>query len=284
MALTLMYLCTPFFEIESDQSCSLPAKDLSLPRTMVTRLAKGVLPPNTQIQKDAILAMSKGATVFVNYLSNAANEHTMKDNRRTVSPQNVLQALRDLEFEAFLPRVEAELAKFNEIQTVKRNDYRKKNKEKEGPVAGTKESGAEDSRMSTGQEIEELLELPPKRMKRDSGPMSDRYEPKDPTPQFHGENLVSGLTGAEHSKMTGMQDDEVDLEDTGDVEDGGREEDAEEEEAEDEESVSEQDTDAGNSEGDPDAGEEALSDADSEMLRRGQLDDGGGSGSASESD
>lgn len=44
-------------------------KDLSLPRTMVTRLAKGVLPPNTSINKDAILAMSKGATVFINYLA-----------------------------------------------------------------------------------------------------------------------------------------------------------------------------------------------------------------------
>ncbi len=36
---------------------------------MVQRLAKGVLPPNTQIQKDAITAMSKGATVFVNHIA-----------------------------------------------------------------------------------------------------------------------------------------------------------------------------------------------------------------------
>ena len=46
-------------------------QDLSLPKTMVQRLAKGVLPANTQIQKDAILAMQKGATVFVNYLAQA---------------------------------------------------------------------------------------------------------------------------------------------------------------------------------------------------------------------
>ena len=36
---------------------------------MVQRLAKGVLPPNTQIQKDAQLAIWKSATVFVNYLA-----------------------------------------------------------------------------------------------------------------------------------------------------------------------------------------------------------------------
>ena len=46
-------------------------QDLSLPRTMVQRLAKGVLPSNTQINKDAILALSKGATLFVNYLAQA---------------------------------------------------------------------------------------------------------------------------------------------------------------------------------------------------------------------
>lgn len=48
---------------------NLTRKDLNLPRTMVQRLAKGVLPPNTQIQKDALLAISKSATVFVNYLT-----------------------------------------------------------------------------------------------------------------------------------------------------------------------------------------------------------------------
>lgn len=44
-------------------------KDLNLPKSIVTRLAKGVLPPNTQIQGNAMLAMTKSATVFVNYLA-----------------------------------------------------------------------------------------------------------------------------------------------------------------------------------------------------------------------
>ena len=45
--------------------------DLQLPKSIITRLAKGVLPPNTQIQANAILAMSKSATVFINHLANA---------------------------------------------------------------------------------------------------------------------------------------------------------------------------------------------------------------------
>ena len=46
-------------------------QDLMLPRSIITRLAKGVLPPNTQIQQNAILAMTKSATVFINHLANA---------------------------------------------------------------------------------------------------------------------------------------------------------------------------------------------------------------------
>ncbi|KAL8736267.1 MAG: hypothetical protein Q9166_000422 [cf. Caloplaca sp. 2 TL-2023] len=111
------------------------SQDLSLPRTMVQRLAKGVLPPNTQIQKDAIIAMSKGATVFVNHIADKANELTLGTNRKTISPMTVLEALAECEYEEFLPRVKAELDKFNEIATGKRNEYRRKLKEKDTGVA-----------------------------------------------------------------------------------------------------------------------------------------------------
>lgn len=44
-------------------------QDLSLPKSMIGRLAKGVLPANTQIQRDALLALHKSATVFVSYIA-----------------------------------------------------------------------------------------------------------------------------------------------------------------------------------------------------------------------
>ncbi|MCJ1346116.1 hypothetical protein MMC31_004328, partial [Peltigera leucophlebia] len=106
-------------------------EDLALPRTMVQRLAKGVIPANTTLQKDAITAMSKSATLFVNYLAHAANISPAMGTRKTISPDAVLDALAELEFENFLPRVKAELRRFNELQTGKRNEYRRKLKEKE---------------------------------------------------------------------------------------------------------------------------------------------------------
>jgi len=44
---------------------------LTLPKSIITRLAKGVLPSNTQIQANAILALTKSATVFISHLANA---------------------------------------------------------------------------------------------------------------------------------------------------------------------------------------------------------------------
>lgn len=36
---------------------------------MIARLSKGVLPANTSIQKEALLALHKSATVFVNFIA-----------------------------------------------------------------------------------------------------------------------------------------------------------------------------------------------------------------------
>jgi histone H3/H4 len=51
-------------------------QDLSLPKSMIARLSKGVLPPNTQIHKDALLALHKSATVFVSYIASKFVPHT----------------------------------------------------------------------------------------------------------------------------------------------------------------------------------------------------------------
>ena len=149
-------------------------QDLSLPRTMVQRLAKGVLPPQTLLGKDAIMAISKSATLFVNHLAhqyvyssypsithchnishcawhkispsfrlpleliygiceNRASQSPANGNKRTIPPTAVIEALIDLEFENFVPRVEAELQKHIELQTGKRNEYRARIKEQQKP-------------------------------------------------------------------------------------------------------------------------------------------------------
>ncbi|GAB1212698.1 hypothetical protein ATERTT37_001845 [Aspergillus terreus] len=106
-------------------------EDYLLPRSLTLRLAKSVLPPNTSIQKDAVLAIQKAATV--------ANEATLK---RTVAPSDVFSAISELEFDAFRPRLEKELDAYTEIKAGKR---RAKKPDGAGEGAGATENGAKDA-------------------------------------------------------------------------------------------------------------------------------------------
>ncbi|CAF9913024.1 MAG: hypothetical protein ALECFALPRED_008462 [Alectoria fallacina] len=218
-------------------------EDLSLPRTMVQRLAKGVLPANTSLHKDAILAMSKGATVFINYLAHAANTASLASGKRTIPPNAVIEALAELEFENFGPRVEAELKKFNEVQTGKRNEYRRK--VKEGKMGGVR---GEDGGEEEGEEEEEGRAK--KRARRDRGD-----EGTDEGDEGR-ERRESGAGDPSAQLQTGYREfEKEDVDDEGDFDGGGegeedagdtelrprREEEEEDEEEEDEEEEDDED-------------------------------------------
>ncbi|KAF1739291.1 DNA polymerase epsilon subunit D [Beauveria bassiana] len=126
--------------VENDK---ITIEDLTLPKSIITRLAKGVLPANTQIQANAIMAMSKSTTVFISYLAAHANEITLNANKKTIMPADVFKALEEIEFDFLKEPLEAEFAKFNAIQTDKRNTYRQKVK------AATKPTGANEDEDDT---------------------------------------------------------------------------------------------------------------------------------------
>ncbi|KAF2706783.1 histone-fold-containing protein [Pleomassaria siparia CBS 279.74] len=148
-----------------DKDDGLSIEDLNLPKSIVQRLGKGVLPPNTQIQKDALLAMSKSATVFVNYLTSCAAEHAARSNKKTIMPKDVFDAMHELEFQDFIPRLEAEVGKFTSIQADKRNSYRKKVRE-EKKSAKTIPEGS--SAKSTNGHAQDEDSPPTKRARRSS--------------------------------------------------------------------------------------------------------------------
>ncbi|KAI9682604.1 MAG: hypothetical protein M1822_006902 [Bathelium mastoideum] len=151
----------------------LSVEDLLLPRTMCQRLAKGVLPANTQIQKDALLAMSKSATVFINYIGMqcvlritpvsliwlmqtcSAQDAAQAADKSTIRPKDVLEAVKELEFDDFIPRLEIELEKYNTEQCNKRNSYRRQKREEKAAAdvkAATQAamSASEASRTAAG--------------------------------------------------------------------------------------------------------------------------------------
>lgn len=178
-----------------------------------------------------------------------ANELTQSTSRKTISPKAVLDALRECEFAEFLPRVEAELNRFNEINTGKRNEYRRKIKEKEtGTVDDAK--GGENSKDDVGDgdedggisveldgsgATEQNGERPTKRVRRDIESVGDVGDVKSPQ---RDRVAVNGSLAASGDELAMDEDDEI-----GEVEqqferegDSGQLDDDVEEEQEDEES------------------------------------------------
>ena len=87
----------------------------------------------------------------------SAAEHTIRHNRKTVAPADVLAGLDDAELDALLKhRVQAELAVYTSAQTAKRNEYRRKQKAStEGGPSGDPSPGGAAGAAASGAPAEE---------------------------------------------------------------------------------------------------------------------------------
>ncbi|ESK93344.1 cbf nf-y family transcription [Moniliophthora roreri MCA 2997] len=83
--------------------------NFELPKSLVTKIAKSNLPDNTKLQKETILALVKGSTVFINYLAATAHDVAQSKQHKSISASDVLKALELLEFGDLVDPFQAEL-------------------------------------------------------------------------------------------------------------------------------------------------------------------------------
>ncbi|KAG4303931.1 hypothetical protein PORY_002675 [Pneumocystis oryctolagi] len=103
------------------KSVTVSIDDLNLPRSVVLKLAKKVLPEHTSIQKDAITALMRGSSVFINYLSAAAFDLSKLSSRKVILPSDVLKAMENIEFSSFIPKMTEELELYEAIVKERKN-------------------------------------------------------------------------------------------------------------------------------------------------------------------
>lgn len=77
-------------------------EDLNLPVTAIIRIIKEVLPPHVIISKDAKTALARAASVFILYVSNQATTIANSRNKKTISAQDVLEALSQVDFDCLI--------------------------------------------------------------------------------------------------------------------------------------------------------------------------------------
>ncbi|KAJ3192529.1 hypothetical protein HK101_006358 [Irineochytrium annulatum] len=65
-----------------------------LPKTIVARVLKNTIPGGIQFQKDAKSAIIRACTVFINYITAAANEITKSKKAKTLSVEHIYEAMQ----------------------------------------------------------------------------------------------------------------------------------------------------------------------------------------------
>ncbi|KAG9111912.1 hypothetical protein FRC07_008005 [Ceratobasidium sp. 392] len=86
---------------ESQQEVVMAAEGIEnyeLPKALVTRIAKSSIPENAKLQKEALHAMLKGSTVFINYLAATAHDLSRARGHKSVGAADVIKAIETIEF------------------------------------------------------------------------------------------------------------------------------------------------------------------------------------------
>jgi len=73
-------------------------ENYELPKSIVTKIAKSAIPDNVKLQKETVLSLVKGSTVFINYLAGTAHDVATSKQHKSISASDVLKALEIIEF------------------------------------------------------------------------------------------------------------------------------------------------------------------------------------------
>ncbi|KAG6369328.1 histone-fold-containing protein [Boletus reticuloceps] len=128
-------------------------ENFELPKSLVTKIAKSAIPDNAKLQKETVLSLVKGSTVFINYLGEqlfgrylrrnswvAAHDVALSKQHKSISASDVLKALEMIEFGDLVDPLQNELqihrentkGDKNRKSGVDRNNSSSKGKAKEG--------------------------------------------------------------------------------------------------------------------------------------------------------
>eukprot|EP00735_Rhodelphis_limneticus_P014583 TRINITY_DN8638_c0_g1::TRINITY_DN8638_c0_g1_i1::g.398::m.398 TRINITY_DN8638_c0_g1::TRINITY_DN8638_c0_g1_i1::g.398 ORF type:complete len:219 (+),score=31.20,sp/Q5R4W3/DPOE3_PONAB/37.11/6e-15,CBFD_NFYB_HMF/PF00808.18/1.8e-07,CBFD_NFYB_HMF/PF00808.18/1e+04,Histone/PF00125.19/5.6e-05,CENP-S/PF15630.1/0.084 TRINITY_DN8638_c0_g1_i1:114-770(+) len=101
--------------------------EIALPKAVVKRVASGAIPKEIRTEKDAVLALQNSATVFVQYLSAMSNDICRESGKRTtINSDDVMAAVRRIEFQRFIPELEKTLRAFRAEASEKRRHTKEK--------------------------------------------------------------------------------------------------------------------------------------------------------------
>jgi len=91
-------------------------ENYELPKALITRVAKAALPPNAKFSKDTVLALTRGSSVFINFLAATAQDVAHSKSHKTIATTDVTKALELMDLNDILNRLHADLEGYRQDQ------------------------------------------------------------------------------------------------------------------------------------------------------------------------
>lgn len=97
------------------------AVEFEPPVACVRRILKKTLPSSSNVGKDAVAAFARASGIFIIYLTACANDFARENRRQTITANDVLAAIKELEFEEFAPELTAFLEGYRKMEKNKKD-------------------------------------------------------------------------------------------------------------------------------------------------------------------
>ncbi|KAL3943457.1 MAG: hypothetical protein SGBAC_002468 [Bacillariaceae sp.] len=108
------------------------AVEFEPPLACVRRILKNSLPASTNVGKDASAAFARSSGIFIIYLTACANDFARENRRQTITANDVLAAVKELEFDEMSPDLQKFLEQYREAEKSKKVAKAAAKKEAEG--------------------------------------------------------------------------------------------------------------------------------------------------------
>ncbi|KZV61756.1 hypothetical protein PENSPDRAFT_693127 [Peniophora sp. CONT] len=128
--------------------------DLEPERAVVHRIARDAAPEGTKLTRDAVTAITKGASVFMPYIYFMAEDTALEKQRKSIQPSDIYKALEKIGLGDIVPGIQTELKTYEELQR-----KATKAKPKSGKGSGSAAASGSKAKAKKGAEAEEGMSV-----------------------------------------------------------------------------------------------------------------------------
>ncbi|XP_022714458.1 nuclear transcription factor Y subunit B-6-like [Durio zibethinus] len=99
-----------------DNECTVREQDRFMPIANVIRIMRKILPPHAKISDDAKETIQECVSEYISFITGEANERCQREQRKTITAEDVLWAMSKLGFDDYIEPLTVYLHRYREVE------------------------------------------------------------------------------------------------------------------------------------------------------------------------